>query len=120
VPPVRSTCGEDVARQARIAVEDLVERTLEAGAHRAEGLGQEPRQIQDFILVGARPACVVAGQVKAFFGKEPRKDVETGRSGSRGRRDPGPVLSGRREGLLLLDVPAHLGQSRPLGVWPPR
>ena len=68
-------------------------------------------KIDDVILVGGQtrmPKVIEA--VKAFFGKEPRKDVNPDEAVAVGAAIQGSVLSGDRTDVLLLDVtPLSLG-----------
>jgi molecular chaperone DnaK len=70
-----------------------------------------PAQIQDVILVGGQTRMpMVQDKVKAFFGKEPRKDVNPDEAVAVGAAIQGAVLSGGVKDVLLLDVtPLTLG-----------
>jgi len=67
--------------------------------------------INDVILVGGMTRMPkVQEKVKAFFGKEPRKDVNPDEAVAVGAAIQGQVLSGDRKDVLLLDVtPLSLG-----------
>jgi molecular chaperone DnaK len=92
-------------------VEDLVERTLEPVRIALKDAGKTPAQIQDVILVGGQTRMpMVQDKVKAFFGKEPRKDVNPDEAVAVGAAIQGAVLSGGVKDVLLLDVtPLTLG-----------
>jgi len=92
-------------------VEDLVERTLEPVRIALKDAGKSPSQIQDVILVGGQTRMpMVQDKVKAFFGKEPRKDVNPDEAVAVGAAIQGAVLSGGVKDVLLLDVtPLTLG-----------
>jgi molecular chaperone DnaK len=92
-------------------VEDLVERTLEPVRIALKDSGKSPAQIQDVILVGGQTRMpMVQDKVKAFFGKEPRKDVNPDEAVAVGAAIQGAVLSGGVKDVLLLDVtPLTLG-----------
>jgi molecular chaperone DnaK len=92
-------------------VEDLVERTLEPLRIALKDAGKSPGQIQDVILVGGQTRMpMVQEKVKAFFGKEPRKDVNPDEAVAVGAAIQGAVLSGGVKDVLLLDVtPLTLG-----------
>jgi len=92
-------------------VEDLVERTLEPVRIALKDAGKSPAQIQDVILVGGQTRMpMVQDKVKAFFGKEPRKDVNPDEAVAVGASIQGGVLQGEVKDVLLLDVtPLSLG-----------
>ena len=92
-------------------VEDLVERTLEPVRIALKDAGRSASQIQDVILVGGQTRMpLVQEKVKAFFGKEPRKDVNPDEAVAVGAAIQGAVLSGGVKDVLLLDVtPLTLG-----------
>ncbi len=92
-------------------VEDLVERTLEPVRIALKDAGKSAAQIQDVILVGGQTRMpMVQDKVKAFFGKEPRKDVNPDEAVAVGAAIQGAVLSGGVKDVLLLDVtPLTLG-----------
>ena len=92
-------------------VEDLVERTLEPVRIALKDSGKSASQIQDVILVGGQTRMpMVQDKVKAFFGKEPRKDVNPDEAVAVGAAIQGAVLSGGVKDVLLLDVtPLTLG-----------
>ncbi|MBP8924242.1 MAG: molecular chaperone DnaK [Pseudomonadales bacterium] len=92
-------------------VEELVERTLEPVRIALKDSGKSVSQIQDVILVGGQTRMpMVQDKVKAFFGKEPRKDVNPDEAVAVGAAIQGAVLSGGVKDVLLLDVtPLSLG-----------
>jgi molecular chaperone DnaK len=73
--------------------------------------GVTASDIDDVILVGGQTRMPkVQEQVKAIFGKEPRKDVNPDEAVAVGAAIQGSVLAGDRKDVLLLDVtPLSLG-----------
>jgi molecular chaperone DnaK len=92
-------------------VEDLIDRTIAPCRTAIEDAGVKVSDISDVILVGGQTRMPkVQEKVKAFFGKEPRKDVNPDEAVAVGAAIQGSVLSGERKDLLLLDVtPLSLG-----------
>ncbi|MEN9764047.1 MAG: molecular chaperone DnaK [Pseudomonadota bacterium] len=92
-------------------VEDLVSRTIEPCKTALKDAGVSASQIDDVILVGGMSRMPkVQEAVKAFFGKEPRKDVNPDEAVAVGAAVQGSVLAGDRKDVLLLDVtPLSLG-----------
>ena len=92
-------------------VEDLVERTLAPVKQALEDAGHSTSEINDVILVGGQTRMpLVQEKVKAFFGKEPRRDVNPDEAVAMGASIQGAVLSGDVKDVLLLDVtPLSLG-----------
>ncbi len=92
-------------------VEDLIERTIEPCRTAIKDAGVKVGEIEDVILVGGMTRMPkVQDKVKAFFGKEPRKDVNPDEAVAVGAAVQGQVLSGERKDVLLLDVtPLSLG-----------
>ena len=92
-------------------VEDLVERSIEPCKVALKDAGLSVNDINDVILVGGQTRMPkVQEAVKAFFGKEPRKDVNPDEAVAVGAAIQGAVLSGDRTDVLLLDVtPLSLG-----------
>jgi molecular chaperone DnaK len=92
-------------------VEDLVARTIEPCRIALKDAGLEPDQVGDVILVGGMTRMPkVQEQVRAFFGKEPRKDVNPDEAVAAGAAIQGAVLAGERTDVLLMDVtPLSLG-----------
>ena len=92
-------------------VEDLIERTIEPCRIAIKDAGVKASDIQDVILVGGMTRMPkVQDKVKAFFGKEPRKDVNPDEAVAVGAAIQGQVLGGERKDVLLLDVtPLSLG-----------
>ncbi|MGA0712407.1 MAG: molecular chaperone DnaK [Burkholderiaceae bacterium] len=92
-------------------VDELIERTM---AHCRTGIqdaGVSTSDIHDVILVGGMSRMPkVQEKVKAFFGKEPRRDVNPDEAVAVGAAVQGQVLAGDRSDVLLLDVtPLSLG-----------
>ncbi len=92
-------------------VEDLIDRTIAPCKTALQDAGLKTSDISDIILVGGMTRMPkVQEKVKAFFGKDPRKDVNPDEAVAVGAALQGSVLSGDRTDLLLLDVtPLSLG-----------
>lgn len=92
-------------------VDDLIERSIEPCRVALKDAGVSLGDITDVILVGGQTRMPkVQEAVKAFFGKEPRKDVNPDEAVAVGAAIQGSVLSGDRKDVLLLDVtPLSLG-----------
>ncbi|MGB7182594.1 MAG: molecular chaperone DnaK [Burkholderiaceae bacterium] len=92
-------------------VDDLIDRTIEPCKQALKDAGLKASDINDIIMVGGMTRMPkVQEQVKAFFGKEPRKDVNPDEAVAVGAAVQGAVLSGDRNDVLLLDVtPLTLG-----------
>jgi molecular chaperone DnaK len=92
-------------------VEDLIARTIEPCKIAMKDAGVTNADIGDVILVGGQTRMpMVQERVKAFFGKEPRKDVNPDEAVAVGAAIQGGVLQGEVKDVLLLDVtPLSLG-----------
>ncbi len=92
-------------------VEDLVESTLAPVKQALEDAGHSTSEINDVILVGGQTRMpLVQDKVKAFFNKEPRRDVNPDEAVAMGASIQGAVLAGDVKDVLLLDVtPLSLG-----------
>ncbi|MDA0189230.1 MAG: molecular chaperone DnaK [Proteobacteria bacterium] len=92
-------------------VDELVERTIAPCATALKDAGVKVSDIDDVILVGGQTRMPkVQEKVKAFFGKEPRKDVNPDEAVAVGAAIQGGVLQGEVKDVLLLDVtPLSLG-----------
>ncbi|HCU67155.1 MAG TPA: molecular chaperone DnaK [Rheinheimera sp.] len=92
-------------------VEDLIQRTIEPLKQALKDAGLSVSDINDIILVGGQTRMPkVQEAVTAFFGKEPRKDVNPDEAVAVGAAIQGAVLSGDVKDVLLLDVtPLSLG-----------
>ena len=92
-------------------VDELVERTIEPCRKAISDAGLKASDIDDVILVGGMTRMPkVQEKVKAFFGKDPRRDVNPDEAVAVGAAIQGAVLSGDRTDVLLLDVsPLTLG-----------
>jgi molecular chaperone DnaK len=92
-------------------VEDLIDRTIEPCRIALKDAGLTASDIDEVILVGGQTRMPkVQERVKAFFGKEPRKDVNPDEAVAIGAAIQGAVLSGEVKDVLLLDVtPLSLG-----------
>ena len=89
----------------------MIERTIAPCRTAIKDAGVSVSDIDDVILVGGMTRMPkVQDKVKAFFGKEPRKDVNPDEAMAVGAAIQGQVLSGDRTDVLLLDVtPLSLG-----------
>ncbi len=92
-------------------VEDLVEKTVGPCRTALKDAGLSASEIDEVILVGGQTRMPkVQETVKAFFGKEPRKDVNPDEAVAVGAAIQGGVLGGEVKDVLLLDVtPLSLG-----------
>jgi molecular chaperone DnaK len=92
-------------------VEDLIARTIEPCRVAIKDAGIKVSDVEDVILVGGMTRMPkVQDAVKAFFGKEPRKDVNPDEAVAVGAAIQAGVLQGEVKDVLLLDVtPLSLG-----------
>lgn len=92
-------------------VEDLISRTIEPCKIALKDAGMSASEIDDVILVGGQTRMPkVADEVKNFFGKEARRDVNPDEAVALGAAIQGGVLGGDVKDVLLLDVtPLTLG-----------
>ncbi|MCG8383440.1 MAG: molecular chaperone DnaK [Gammaproteobacteria bacterium] len=92
-------------------VEDLVDRTIEPCRTALQDAGLASGDIDDIILVGGQTRMPkVQEKVKAFFNKDPRRDVNPDEAVAVGASIQGGVLGGDVKDVLLLDVtPLSLG-----------
>ena len=92
-------------------VDDLVARTIEPCRVALKDAGLKVSDIDDVIFVGGQTRMPkVQEQVKEFFGKEARKDINPDEAVAVGAAIQGQVLGGGRTDVLLLDVtPLSLG-----------
>ncbi|CAA9889223.1 chaperone Hsp70, co-chaperone with DnaJ [Candidatus Methylobacter favarea] len=92
-------------------VEDLIKRTIEPCKTALKDAGMKISDIDEVILVGGQTRMPkVQEQVRSFFGKEPRKDVNPDEAVAIGAAIQAAVLSGEVKDVLLLDVtPLSLG-----------
>ncbi len=92
-------------------VDDLVQRSIEPCRVALKDAGLSASDIGDVILVGGQTRMPkVQEQVQAFFGREPRKDVNPDEAVAMGAAIQGGVLAGDVNDVLLLDVtPLSLG-----------
>ena len=92
-------------------VEDLVQRSLEPVRIALKDADLSVSDIDEVILVGGQTRMpMVQQKVAAFFGKEPRKDVNPDEAVAIGAAVQGGVLAGDVKDVLLLDVtPLSLG-----------
>ncbi len=99
-------------------VENLIKRTIDPCRTAINDAGISVSDIDDVILVGGQIRMPkVQEEVKAFFGKEPRKDVNPDEAVAVGAAIQGGVLGGEVKDVLLLDVtPLSLGIETAGGV----
>ncbi len=92
-------------------VDELIARTIEPCKVALKDSGLSLSDIDDVILVGGQTRMPkVQEEVQAFFGKEPRKDVNPDEAVAMGAAIQGGVLGGDVNDILLLDVtPLSLG-----------
>src|SRR5690625_4648690 len=92
-------------------VEDLIARSIEPCRIAITDAGVKVSEIDDVILVGGMTRMPkVQEKVKEFFGRDPRRDVNSDEAVASGAAIQGSVLSGDRTDVLLLDVtPLSLG-----------
>lgn len=92
-------------------VEELIARSIEPCKVALKDAGVSASEVDDVILVGGQTRMPkVQEAVKAFFGKEPRKDVNPDEAVAAGASIQGGVLGGEVKDVLLLDVtPLSLG-----------
>ncbi len=92
-------------------VDDLIEKSMAPVRTALKDAGLKASEIDEVILVGGQTRMPkVQEAVKAFFGKEARKDVNPDEAVAAGAAVQGAVLSGDRKDVLLLDVtPLSLG-----------
>ncbi len=85
-------------------VQALVERTISLCRHAIKDARVKVGDIDDVMLVGGMTRMpMVRAKVKAFFGQEPREDVNPDEAVAVGAAILGQVLSGERQDVLLLD-----------------
>jgi len=92
-------------------VDELVNRTIGPCKTALTDAGLKVNEIDDVILVGGQTRMPkVQEEVQAFFGKEPRRDVNPDEAVALGAAIQGGVLAGDVKDVLLLDVtPLSLG-----------
>ena len=92
-------------------VDDLIEKSMEPCRIALKDAGIKASELDEIILVGGQTRMPkVQEAVKAFFGKEPRKDVNPDEAVAAGAAIQGSVLAGDTKDVLLLDVtPLSLG-----------
>lgn len=102
-------------------VEELVVRSLEPMKTALADADLSTSEIDEVLLVGGQTRMpMVQEKVTAFFGKEPRKDVNPDEAVAMGAALQGAVLSGDVTDVLLLDVtPLTLGIETMGGVATP-
>jgi molecular chaperone DnaK len=92
-------------------VDDLIQRSIEPCKQALKDAGLSASEVDDVILVGGQTRMPkVQEAVQAFFGKEPRHDVNPDEAVAMGASIQGGVLGGSVTDVLLLDVtPLSLG-----------
>lgn len=102
-------------------VEELVERSLDPVRIALKDANMSASEIDEVLLVGGQTRMpLVQEKVTAFFGKEPKKDVNPDEAVAMGAAIQGAVLAGDVKDVLLLDVtPLTLGIETMGGVATP-
>jgi molecular chaperone DnaK len=102
-------------------VGNLVERSLEPLKTALKDADMNASEIDEVLLVGGQTRMpLVQEKVTAFFGKEPKKDVNPDEAVAVGAAIQGAVLAGDVKDVLLLDVtPLTLGIETMGGVATP-
>ncbi|CAL4319584.1 Chaperone protein DnaK [Buchnera aphidicola (Thelaxes suberi)] len=102
-------------------VEDLISKSIKPLEVALKDAKLSVSDINDVILVGGQTRMpMVQKKVAAFFGKEPRKDVNPDEAVAVGAAVQGGVLSGDVKDVLLLDVtPLSLGIETMGGIMTP-
>ena len=102
-------------------VEELADRTLKPVEIALQDAGISTSDIGDIILVGGQTRMpLVQRKVQAFFGREPRRDVNPDEAVAMGAAVQAAVLAGDVKDVLLLDVtPLTLGLETLGGVMTP-
>ena len=102
-------------------VEDLVDKTIEPCRIAVSDAGLQVSEIDDVILVGGQTRMpLVQDKVRAFFGRDPRRDVNPDEAVAMGAAIQGAVLTRDISDVLLLDVtPLSLGIETLGGVMSP-
>ena len=92
-------------------VEALIDRSIEPCRIALKDAGLKVSDIDDVVLVGGQTRMpMVQDKVKAFFGKDARRDVNPDEAVAVGAAIQGGVLQGEVTDVLLLDVtPLSLG-----------
>jgi len=92
-------------------VDELIARSIGPCKQALADSGLSASEIDEVILVGGQTRMPkVQEEVQAFFGKEPRKDVNPDEAVAMGAAIQGGVLGGHVNDILLLDVtPLSLG-----------
>ncbi len=86
-------------------VQDLIDKTLPPFQKSLADAGLKLSDLDDVILVGAQTRMPkVVETVKAFYGKEPRRDVTPDEIVAMGASVQAAILQGNVEDVLLLDV----------------
>lgn len=92
-------------------VDELIAKTIDPCKKALADSGLSASEIDEVILVGGQTRMPkVQEEVQAFFGKEPRRDVNPDEAVAMGAAIQGGVLGGDVNDILLLDVtPLSLG-----------
>ena len=102
-------------------VESLIDRTIGPCRVALNDAGLKVSEIDEVILVGGQTRMPMVGEkVKAFFGRDPRRDVNPDEAVAMGAAIQAAVLAGDVKDVLLLDVtPLSLGIETLGGVMSP-
>jgi len=102
-------------------VESLIDLTIEPCRVALNDAGLKVSEIDEVILVGGQTRMPMVGEkVKAFFGRDPRRDVNPDEAVAMGAAIQAAVLAGDVKDVLLLDVtPLSLGIETLGGVMSP-
>ena len=102
-------------------VESLIDRTIEPCRVALNDAGLKVSEIDEVILVGGQTRMPMVGEkVRAFFGRDPRRDVNPDEAVAMGAAIQAAVLAGDVKDVLLLDVtPLSLGIETLGGVMSP-
>ena len=108
-------------KQLESLVKDLIEKTLEPCRKALADAKLKISDLDEVILVGGQTRMpMVISTVKAFFGKEPRRDVNPDEIVAKGASVQGAILDGKVENVILLDViPLSIGIKTKGGVMTP-
>ncbi len=98
-------------KQLEAMLKPLIEKSIEPCKKALADAGLKVSDLDDIILVGGQTRMpLVVETVKAFFGKEPRRDVNPDEIVAMGASVQGAILTGKVDNVLLADVtPLSIG-----------